>query len=184
MIGNTPYISFDAALNAAKANDTIVVLDDKVELTGTITIDKALTIKGNGSNVIEITAPSTSRGKALSLTASLTLDNMDLTIKGSGAEGAGLGDAIEVGESGTTTSVEFKAINGSKVTFRNLQNGFVLPAGENGKVTFTSSALDVSGVRGNLSNGGVWTLNSADVDVNGGDYALSVYTLATTEPPI
>lgn len=50
-IGETPYATFQAALAAARAGDTITLLDD-VTLTGKLTIAEDITIDGNGHSII------------------------------------------------------------------------------------------------------------------------------------
>ncbi len=50
-VGDTYYATFAAAIDAAKSGDTVTLLED-VKLTGKFTVDKEITIDGNGYSII------------------------------------------------------------------------------------------------------------------------------------
>ena len=166
----TVYTTFENALTAAQAGDSgetssateIELLKDVTATNFNTTISKNVTIQGKEGLKINLTTGSTSRNKAFTVSkdAKLTLDGVTMTISGSGEEGQGIGDGFDVQYGGTLE------LNNSNVTLSNLQAATISAkpqnSGEAGTGTFTlnHSTITATGIRGNFSNGGVWTLDS------------------------
>ena len=155
--------SFSEALTAVESNGgTITLLKDVTATNFNTTISKNVTIQGKEGLKINLTTGSTSRNKAFTVSkgAKLTLDGVTMTISGSGEEGQGIGDGFDVQYGGTLE------LNNSNVTLSNLQAATISAkpqnSGEAGTGTFTlnHSTITATGIGGNFSNGGVWTLDS------------------------
>lgn len=99
-IGTTLYATFDAALAAAQAGDTITLLAN-VALTSTVTVDKNLTIDLNGNNVTATDC------RAFHVTAgafALTGEGTVSTVVTQGTSMASNGSVIRVGSDTAATS--------------------------------------------------------------------------------
>ena len=77
MIGKTPYLTFAAALTAAKKGDTITLLAD-VTASEIITIEKAITLDGNGKTLTSTAA----RAINVDTTGDVTIKNLTVTTTG------------------------------------------------------------------------------------------------------
>ena len=155
--------SFRDALTAVASNGgTITLLKDVTATNFSTTISKNVTIQGKEGLKINLTTGSTSRNKAFTVSkdAKLTLDGVTMTISGSGEEGQGIGDGFDVQYGGTLE------LNNSNVTLSNLQAATISAKPQNSGATGTGvfilnhSTIAATGIRGNFSNGGVWTLDS------------------------
>lgn len=163
--------SFSEALTAVESNGgTITLLKDVTATNFNTTISKNVTIQGKEGLKINLTTGSTSRNKAFTVSkgAKLTLDGVTMTISGSGEEGQGIGDGFDVQYGGTLE------LNNSNVTLSNLQAATISAkpqnSGEAGTGTFTlnHSTITATGIGGNFSNGGVWTLDSESaIEIDG-----------------
>ena len=163
--------SFHDALTAVASNGgTITLLKDVTATNFNTTISRNVTIQGKEGLKIDLTTGSTSRNKAFTVSkgAKLTLDGVTMTISGSGEEGQGIGDGFDVQYGGTLE------LNNSNVTLSNLQAATISAkpqnSGEAGTGTFTlnHSTITATGIGGNFSNGGVWTLDSESaIEIDG-----------------
>ena len=163
--------SFSEALTAVESNGgTITLLKDVTATNFNTTISKNVTIQGKEGLKINLTTGSTSRNKAFTVSkdAKLTLDGVTMTISGSDEEGQGIGDGFDVRYGGTLE------LNNSNVTLSNLQAATISAkpqnSGEAGTGTFTlnHSTITATGIGGNFSNGGVWTLDSESaIEIDG-----------------
>ena len=162
--------SFSEALNAVESNGgTITLLKDVTATNFNTTISKNVTIQGKEGLKINLTTGSTSRNKAFTVSkdAKLTLDGVTMTISGSGEEGQGIGDGFDVQYGGALE------LNNSNVTLSNLQAATISAKPQNsgeagtGIFTLNHSTITATGIRGNFSNGGVWTLDSESaIEIN------------------
>ena len=155
--------SFHDALTAVASNGgTITLLKDVTATNFNTTISKNVTIQGKEGLKINLTTDSTSRNKAFTVSkdAKLTLDGVTMTISGSGEEGQGIGDGFDVQYGGALE------LNNSNVTLSNLQAATISAKPQNsgeagtGIFTLNHSTITATGIQGNFSNGGVWTLDS------------------------
>ena len=155
--------SFSDALTAVASNGgTITLLKDVTATNFNTTISKNVTIQGKEGLKINLTTGSTSRNKAFTVSkdAKLTLDGVTMMISGSGEEGQGIGDGFDVQYGGALE------LNNSNVTLSNLEAATISAKPQNsgevgtGIFTLNHSTITATGIRGNFSNGGVWTLDS------------------------
>ena len=155
--------SFHDALTAVASNGgTITLLKDVTATNFNTTISKNVTIQGKEGLKINLTTGSTSRNKAFTVSkdAKLTLDGVTMMISGSGEEGQGIGDGFDVQYGGALE------LNNSNVTLSNLEAATISAKPQNsgevgtGIFTLNHSTITATGIRGNFSNGGVWTLDS------------------------
>ena len=82
-IGNTYYTSLEAAIAAAQSGDTITLLYN-VTLGNTVTIDKNLTIDGNGKTITQVAGVATNNHAFLYIDGS---DVLNVTIKNATFDG-------------------------------------------------------------------------------------------------
>ncbi len=150
---NTVFGEFELAVDVANPGETII-LNDNVELTGKITIDKAITIDGNGKTILA--ADGFANDHLLLLTAGATVKNVNL-------DSAGKAKGMQVYQSSTLVEASFE-----NVSFKNS----------------TGSGLTVNGTTVNLKDasftGNAWQ----DVNVDSGvgvanDSVLNVGTGCT-----
>ena len=155
--------SFSDALTAVASNGgTITLLKDVTATNFNTTISKNVTIQGKEGLKINLTTGSTRRNKAFTVSkdAKLTLDGVTMMISGSGEEGQGIGDGFDVQYGGALE------LNNSNVTLSNLEAATISAKPQNsgevgtGIFTLNHSTITATGIRGNFSNGGVWTLDS------------------------
>ena len=163
--------SFREALTAvASTGGTITQLKDVTVTNFSTTISENVTIQGEEGLKINLTTGSTNRNKAFTVSkdAKLTLDGVTMTISGSGEEGEGIGDGFDVQYGGTLE------LNNSNVTLSNLQAATISAKPQNsgaagtGIFTLNHSTITATGIGGNFSNGGVWTLDSESaIEIDG-----------------
>ena len=183
----TSYGTLSEAVTAAQNGDTITLLanitndnvgtiDDDADTV--LTIDKSITIKGNGNEIsIDLSIPDTfedrdqifSIGQTKESKVEVTLNGVTMTIKGNTA---GKGDAFDVWGTLNIT-------NGSNITVKNAQSAFTMQGGENAKVNIEKSTVTANDINGNFSNGGIWTIKKGStLDINtAGNHGLSVEEL-------
>lgn len=185
VIGGQQFASLQAAIDSITTSDptTIILVAnaDMGSINKTIS-DKDITIVGNGYPVIATVGTSggeTAIGISLSNTK-LTLDNVDMTVNGTEwtANNSNAGQAFDVKNNGSALNI----VNGSHLTLQNLQTAFVLSGkvtdrGEIGEINIEDSAVTITNIDGNASNGGDWTVSGSTISyTNIGSHALSVET--------
>ena len=183
----TSYGTLSEAVTAAQNGDTITLLanitndnvgtiDDDADTV--LTIDKSITIKGNGNEIsIDLSIPDTfedrdqifSIGQTKESKVEVTLDGVTMTIKGNTA---GKGDAFDVWGMLNIT-------NGSNITVEKAQSAFTMQGGENAKVNIEKSTVTANDINGNFSNGGEWAIkDGSTVNIKDcGTHGLSVEKL-------
>jgi hypothetical protein len=127
-VGEKIYVDLQAAVNAAEATDTIELLDD---VTGPVTIDKAITLDGNG---FKITADN---ADAITVTVGgVTLKNVKAESK--------KWHALGVGSSGTPVNGDFTIDGGeykSGTESTNVQGEGAVRIFANGKVSIKNAKM-------------------------------------------
>ena len=185
VIGAKQFASLQDAIDSITTSDptTIILVAnaDMGSINKTIS-DKDITIVGNGYPVIATVGTSggeTAIGISLSNTK-LTLDNVDMTVNGTEwtANNSNAGQAFDVKNNGSALNI----VNDSHLTLQNLQTAFVLSGkvtdrGEIGEINIEDSAVTITNIDGNASNGGDWTVSGSTISyTNIGSHALSVET--------
>ena len=160
-VGGTLYGSLESALDAAKDNDTVTLLDDTT-ISKTITISKKITIDLNRCTV----------------TSSVTGENMivvdtggDLTIMDGSADGSEATGTIH----DETTDKTILAKTGSSLTiesgnlYRKADTGAVIEASgtliiDGGHITFESGLDNANGYAIRVTYGADATINNVEID--------------------
>ena len=190
-VGNTGHVSLEAALEAVKSSGgTITLLKDATLNNANYTISKPVTIKGNHKVTVTANAnDSAPNTPAFAVTAgsSLTLDGVQMTIKGTetkGDNGNYNGQGLNLYNSSTrgTDGAALTLTNGASLTLTGLESGMVFPATATEYATVTvedGSSLSISNIDGNASNGGDWNVkgNSSLSVSNCGSHGLSTELL-------
>ncbi len=190
-VGNTGYESLEAALEAVKASGgTITLLQNATLDNANYTISKPVTIQGNHKVTVTANAnDSAPNTPAFAVTAgsSLTLDGVQMTIKGTetkGDNGNYNGQGLNLYNSSTrgTDGAALTLTNGASLTLTGLESGMVFPATATEYATVTvedGSSLSISNIDGNASNGGDWNVkgNSSLSVSNCGSHGLSTELL-------
>ena len=190
-IGNVNYTSLDAAIRAANNSSAegpiIIDLKENTTLENiSYTLSKDITIRGNG-HTVGVTIAAGEYTKAFTITDStFTLDNVIMTIEGTGNSTSYAGTAFDV----RNDNAELKLTGNTNLTLKNLESAIVFadtntPASNEeqiGALTMDGdSTLTITTIDGNVSNGGVWNINGSDITVNGcGSHALSTEKFVTT----
>ena len=193
-VGNKGYNSLKDALDAVKASGgTITLLKDAALENANYTISEPVTIQGNHKVTVTANAnDSAPNTPAFVVTAgsSLTLDGVQMTIKGTEATGDNgnyNGQGLNLYNSSTsgTDGAVLTLTKGASLTLTGLESGMVFPATpatatEYATVTVEDgSSLSISNIDGNASNGGAWnvTENSSLSVSDCGSHGLSTELL-------
>ena len=193
-VGNNGYNSLKAALDDVKASGgTITLLQDATLENANYTISEPVTIQGNHKVTVTANAnDSAPNTPAFVVTAgsSLTLDGVQMTIKGTEATGDNgnyNGQGLNLYNSSTsgTDGAVLTLTKGASLTLTGLESGMVFPATpatatEYATVTVEDgSSLSISNIDGNASNGGAWnvTENSSLSVSDCGSHGLSTELL-------
>ena len=169
VVNGVGYETLADAIEAASDNDTITLVDT-VTAYSEISIDKSITIDGQGHKIIlnaQQDSQALSIGNTTTRDIAVTFDNVDLTIKGTTGTGA---DAIDV----------WAGLNiyNSKVEISELRSAFVMQGGMDAKVNVNNSTVNVHDITGNGSNGGVVDIEGSEVSFTNIDsHALSIEEL-------
>ena len=192
MVKGKIYSNLADALNAVQDNGgTITLLKDATLDNANYTISKPVTIQGNYKVTVTAnasnSAPTTPAFEVIA-GSSLTLDGVQMTIKGTEATGADNGDyngqGLSLYNSATeeTNGAVLTLTNGASLTLTGLESGMVFPATAKEYATVTvkgGSSLSIDNIDGNASNGGDWNVegNSSLRVSNCGSHGLSTELL-------
>ena len=159
-VGNTGYNSLEDALAAATDNQTVTLLED-ADLKADITINKDITIDGQGQFKIDA-QPKNSHAITVAPTTKLILKDVTLNI------------TDEEGQTGTYgLNVQYGAtltLDNANVTLDGLSNATISSkpstAGpEPGKFILKNSEITATNIGGNFSNGGDWILTNSTIEI-------------------
>ena len=183
--------TLSSALEAVKTSGgTITLLQNATLDNANYTISRPVTIQGNYEVTVTANAnDSAPNTPAFAVTAgsSLTLDGVQMTIKGTetkGDNGNYNGQGLNLYNSSTrgTDGAALTLTNGASLTLTGLESGMVFPATATEYATVTvedGSSLSISNIDGNASNGGDWNVkgNSSLSVSNCGSHGLSTELL-------
>lgn len=180
VIGETEYLSFTEALSAAQTGDTITLKKD-VTVTAQITLDKAITLDGDGKT---ITASGTwATGNDAKFLLNITVSNVkveNLTLDCGSVKAWGLNiyhstgvvlNNVTVSNVDDTTPYAGMTVNGSTVTASNLS----VDKGKYGSINVDAGGYSANPtsltVTGTLTESGIWvdagnTLGTGNGQVN------------------
>ena len=159
-IGNAGYESLEAALNAVKSSGGTITLLKDATLEADITINKNITIDGQGKYKIDA-QPKNSHAITVASTAKLTLKDVTLNITDKENQTGTYGLDVQYGATLT--------LNNADVTLDGLSNATISskPSGDvPGKFNLTNgSTMTAENIGGNFSNGGDWTLTNSTIKI-------------------
>ena len=159
-VGNTGYESLEAALEAVKASGGTITLLKDATLEADITINKNITIDGQGKYKIDA-QPKNSHAITVASTAKLTLKDVTLNITDKENQTGTYGLDVQYGATLT--------LNNADVTLDGLSNATISskPSGDvPGKFNLTNgSTMTAENIGGNFSNGGDWTLTNSTIKI-------------------
>ena len=188
-VDGVPYKTLQAAIDAAKANDTVTLVanvDEDIAAGTPLKVEKDITIEGKGKTISLTLTNSTAsdgRDKILQVegeNAKLTLNNVTLDINGvvNTTNDRVCGDAIDLYLGGDLEA------NNSTIDIDGVAAAFVIQtAGET--IELNNTTVTADNVRGNGSQGGEWTVNNSSISfTNCGSHGLSVETADVTNSTI
>ena len=164
-VGNTGYESLEAALEAVKASGGTITLLKDATLEADITINKNITIDGQGKYKIDA-QPKNSHAITVASTAKLTLKDVTLNITDKENQTGTYGLDVQYGATLT--------LNNADVTLDGLSNA-TISSKPSGDVPGTfnlinGSTMTAKNIGGNFSNGGTWTVGTGSkVTIDGCD---------------
>mgnify|MGYP000622739459 CR=1 FL=1 len=182
MVGDTVHPTLSDALEAVKENGgTITLLKDTTLENAQYSINKPVIITGSGKISCAAAADETTCAFVIEENGSLTLDGVELDIKGTkNADVDNNGTGIDV-QYGGSLILKNKAV----LNLHDLERAVISSKSKEsmeehpGQFTINNSTFTITNIDSNASNGGDWEIkNNAVVTVDGcGDHALIVTTM-------
>ena len=188
-IGNVLYGTLDKAIEAANSAEngaTVEVLRDASIKDAEFVINKNVVLKSAKAAKINVTPKADLKAFTMMPNGKLTLDGVQMTIKGTkNTEGKAIGWGIDVrntNETQTKVGGNLTLKNGAVLNLKELNRATIASGavdkdvnGNHGTINLEKgTAMNISDIRGNASNGAIWTVDGATLDVkNCGDHGLS-----------
>ena len=188
-IGTVLYGTLDKAIEAANSAEngaTVEVLRDASIKDAEFVINKNVVLKSAKAAKINVTPKADLKAFTMMPNGKLTLDGVQMTIKGTkDTEGKAIGWGIDVrntNETQTKVGGNLTLKNGAVLNLKELNRATIASGavdkdvnGNHGTINLEKgTAMNISDIRGNASNGAIWTVDGATLNVkNCGDHGLS-----------
>lgn len=188
-IGDVLYGTLDKAIEAANSAEngaTVEVLRDASIKDAEFVINKNVVLKSAKAAKINVTPKADLKAFTMMPNGKLTLDGVQMTIKGTkNTEGKAIGWGIDVrntNETQTKVGGNLTLKNGAVLNLKELNRATIASGavdkvvnGNHGTINLEKgTAMNISDIRGNASNGAIWTVDGATLNVkNCGDHGLS-----------